>query len=181
MTEFSWAGLVAKYGKKNVTVGAVVIGVIVLGLIGNAFSKSASENAAERAIEAATGGRVDIDSDGDEVTVKTDQGTYTTTDKLPSDFPSDVPVYAGAKILGSVASAGASEGGYFVTMETSASLNDVIAWYRNEVKGKGWTVVTDANINGSLMLSATKDSRALSVTVTEEDGKTAIGLAVANQ
>jgi hypothetical protein len=181
MFKEQYGKLVARFGKRNVTIGAVIIGVIVLGLVANGVGRRAGDDAAERAIEAATGGKVHVDSNGNEVTVKTDQGTWTTANKLPDDFPSDVPVYAGAKVTGSVAAAGTAAGSHYVGLETTDALATVIAWYRSEVKAKGWTVVTDATVNGGLILSATKDSRALSVTVTGEEGKVVIGLAVANQ
>lgn len=172
--------LVAKYGKQKVMIVAVIVGLVVLGLIGRGASRNAGEEAAERIIENMTGGQVDIDADGDEVTVKTDQGTYTTADKLPADFPSDVPVYAGAKVVGSVTADGA-QGGMYVGLETTAAVDDVIAWYRSEVKARGWTVQTDATVSGSLILSATKDTRVLSVGIAQDDGTVSITLTVASQ
>jgi len=158
-------------------VGVVVAILLVAGVVSRLTQKSATE----RAIEAVTGNNADVNVDGDDVTVKTDQGTWSTSDKLPSNWPSDVPVYPGAKVTASVAGAGDQANGNYASLESSDAVAAVIAWYKKEVPGAGWTVETDAMISGSLMLSATKGERALSVTVTDEDGKVAIGLVVADK
>lgn len=163
--------------KKILTIAGVVAVLVVAGAASQWLGKSATE----RAIEAATGGNADVDVSDNNVTVKTDQGTWSTSDKLPADFPTDVPVYPGAKVQGSVASAGQDNTGHYAGLETTDALDDVIAWYKKEVKSAGWTIVTDATVNGSLILSATKDSRGLSVTVTKEGDKVVVGLVVANQ
>jgi hypothetical protein len=173
--------LVAKFGKGRVMIGAVIIGLLVIGVLSKGVGQRANDSAAERAIEAATGGKVDVDSESGEVTVKTDQGTWSTSDKLPANWPSDVPVYPGAKVTASVAGAGDQANGSYASLESSDTVAAVIAWYKKEVPGAGWTVETDAMVSGSLMLSATKSERALSVTVTAEDGNVAIGLVVANK
>jgi len=164
--------------KKKLTIIGVVVAVL---LIGGVVNRMAGKSAAERAIEAATGGSVDIDGDGDDVTIKTADGTYTGGNKMPDDFPSDVPVYPDADVQGSYSLNGASGQGFTVGLSSDDPLADVIAWYKREVAAKGWTIVADANYNGSLVLSATKDARGLNVSVSEDDGKVTIGLVVANQ
>ncbi len=164
--------------KKKLTIIGVIVAVLV---VGGALNRWMGKSAAERAIEAATGGSVDVDRDGDTVTVKTQDGTITGGNTMPENFPSDVPVYPGADVQGSYSIDGANGKGHTVGLQTNDSLADVTAWYRREVAAKGWTVVGDATYNGSLVLSATKDSRGLNVSVSEEDGTVTIGLVVANQ
>lgn len=173
--------LVAKFGKRNVTIGAVIVGVVVVGLILNGIGNKASEEAAERAIEAATGGRVDVDADDGEVTVRTEEGTWSTSAELPDDFPSDVPLYPDAEVQGSVAAAGQQGGGISVGLQTDDDLSDVTAWYKREVPAKGWTVTTDATVNGALILGASKDGRTLSVSVSGEGESVTIVLSVSSQ
>ena len=83
----------------------IVVAVVVLGglgmLVRGMFSRNIAENMAENAIERATGGKVDVDYDGDDtVTYKSDEGSFQAGENvsLPSDWPSDVPVMSGAKI-----------------------------------------------------------------------------------
>lgn len=176
--------LVAKFGKTKVMIGGVVIALLLIGWLSgsaNRMGGRVDNRIVEKAIENATGGKVKVDGNGNDVTVKTEQGTWSTSDKLPAGFPTDVPVYPNAKVQGSVASAGQDGSGNYVGLQTTDALADVIAWYKKEIVAKGWTVTTDAMVNGSLMMSATKDSRALSATVTGEDGTVTIALVVARQ
>jgi hypothetical protein len=164
--------------KKKLTIIGVVVAVLVVGGLVN---RMVGKSAAERAIEEATGGSVDIDGDGSDVTVKTADGTYTGSSKIPENFPSDVPVYSDAKVQGSYAVNGASGQGYTVALQTDDSLADVTAWYKREVVAKGWTVATEMTVEGSYILSATKDSRGLNVSVSADDDGVTIGLVVASQ
>jgi len=163
--------------KKLIIIGAVVVVLVVAG----AASRFLGKSAAERAIEQATGGNAEVNSEDGTVTVKTDQGTYSTGDKLPSDFPADVPLYPGAKVQGSVAAAGQTGGGHYVGLVTSDSLDAVAAWYKSHVVSEGWTVASDATINGTVILGATKDNRNLAVTITSSNGQVSVGLAVTAQ
>jgi hypothetical protein len=102
-------------------------------------------------------------------------------DELPGDFPSDVPVYEDATIISTVAGAGAQEGIHNVSMKSADSLADVVAWYKSEIPSKGWTVEADANYGGYQVLTATKEARSLTVSITGADGDVVISLAVTEQ
>ncbi len=135
-------------------------------------------------------GRSVSDEDGisvgesqEDVTVKTDEGTWSTSNKLPEDFPSDAPVYPDATVQGSLAAepAGEASGGHYVGLQTSASSADVVAWYKREIAAKGWAIKGTISSGESVILSATKDTRALSVTIASDGGVTSVSLVVANQ
>jgi hypothetical protein len=172
--------LTAKFGKRNVIIAMVVVGVLVLGGITRSIEHRVGNSLAERAIEASTGGKVNVDSDNGSVTVKTDQGTWSTSDKLPSDWPTDVPVYPGATVQGSVAAQGQTAG-HYVGLVTSDDAAKAIAWYKGELAAKGWKVTAEVNTAQGNMLSAEKDSRNLVVVVSAQDGKTTISLTVATK
>jgi len=158
--------------------GGVIVALLIVGGLNRLVSKSATE----RAIESATNGQVEVDSNGDNVTVKTDQGTWSTSDKLPADFPTDVPLYPGAELQGSLASAPSDgSGGHYVGLESTDAIATVVAWYKKEIVAKGWKIITDANISGSTILSAEKDTRMLSVTISEESGKVSMSIVLVNQ
>ncbi len=156
----------------------IVGGVIVLAVVAGAANRFMGKSAAEKAMEAATGGKVSVDAGSGDVTVKTDEGTWSTSDKLPADFPNDVPLYPGATVQGSVASAQQQGGGYYAGLETTDSINKVVSWYKAEVAASGWTVSTNLEVDGGLMLGGTKDTRELVVTISKQDNKVAIGLVV---
>lgn len=166
-------------GKKKLLIAVVL--VVVIGGIASAASRWMGESAAERAIRAATGGAADVDVRNGDVTVKTADGTWTTSEKLPDGFPTDVPLYPGAKVKASVAGAGQQGGGHYVTLESSASIADIGAWYKKEVVAQGWAIETDATVSGSVMIGAKKDTRNLVVTITGDGDTVAIGLVVAQQ
>lgn len=159
----------------------IVGGVIVLAVVAGAANQFMGKSAAEKAIEAATGGTVNVDSNGDDVTVKTDQGTWSTSDKLPAGFPTDVPLYPGATVQGSVAAAQQQGGGNYVGLETTDSIDKVMNWYKAEVVAKGWKVSTNLEVDGGLMIAGSKDTSDLVVTISKQDGKIAIGLVVSQK
>lgn len=163
--------------KTMMVVGAVVVVLVLAGVANRLFNKSA----AERVIESATGGKVNVDSNSGDVTVKTDQGTWSTSSKLPSDFPKDVPVYPGATVESSVAANQEQGGGQYVGLQTTDALDAVVAWYKKEVAAQGWKIETDATVQGNLILGASKDTRELSLTVASSDGKVTISLVVAKK
>lgn len=156
----------------------IVGGVVVVLLVAGAASRFVGKSAVENAIEDATGGKVNIDGNGGDITVKTDEGTWSTSDKLPSDFPADVPVYPGSKVQASVAAAQQQGGGTYAGLETTDSTDKVAAWYKTEVVAKGWTISTNLEVDGGLMIGATKDTRELVITVSKDEAKTTIGLMV---
>lgn len=159
----------------------IVGGVIVLALVAGAANRFFGKSAAEKAIEAATGGNANVDTNGNDVTVKTDEGTWSTSDKLPADFPTDVPLYPGATVQGSVASAQQQGGGHYAGLETTDSIDKVMSWYKAEVVAKGWTVSTNLEVDGGLMIGGSKDTRDLVVTISKQDNKVAIGLVVSQK
>jgi hypothetical protein len=85
---------------------------------GDDASENASENAAERAIEDATGGDADIDIDGEDVTIETSEGTFTSGQGLPDGFPSEVPLIEGEVQTGLSGSGTGSDGGFAVVVAT---------------------------------------------------------------
>ncbi|MEK7638185.1 MAG: hypothetical protein AAB375_02050 [Patescibacteria group bacterium] len=161
--------------KKTLTIAGVVVAVLVVAGAANRFL---GKSAAERAIEAATGGNADVNSDDGDVTVKTDDGTWSTSAKLPADFPNDVPLYPGAIVQGSVASAQQQGGGHYAGLEITDSIDKVMSWYKSEVPAKGWKVNASYEVDGGLMLGGTKDTRELVVTISKDGDKVAIGLVV---
>ena len=161
--------------KKTLTIIGVVVAVLVVAGAANRFL---GKSAAEKAIEAATGGNVDVGSNGEDVTIKTDQGTWSSSDKLPADFPTDVPLYPDAKVQGSVASAQQQASGHYAGLETTDSIDKVVSWYKSEVPAEGWKVSVSYEVDGGLMIGGSKDTRDLVVTISKDGDKVAIGLVV---
>jgi len=99
---------------------------------------------------------VNFDPNNENLTIKTEDGTLTfnddsgtgsiTTDQgeikygenltIPSDFPSNIPVIPGAKIV--TVSTKTEDGTAFVSFTSEKSAEEVMAYYKDELKNKGW-------------------------------------------
>src|SRR3989344_7196045 len=164
----------------------IVVAVVVLGglgmLVRGMFSRNIAENMAENAIERATGGKVDVDYDGDDtITYKSDEGSFQAGENvsLPSDCPSDVPVMSGAKISYS-GSSNPSTGapGASVTFTTSKSASEVAAYYNSELVNQGWTIDSTMNASGTTILSAKKGERTVGIYIVSSEGTTSVTIGV---
>ena len=165
---------------KKLLAGIMAAGLILTFGCGKA-AKSISEKAVEKAIEAQTGGKADVNITDGKVTVKTKDGTSSIDmsggGAIPADFPKDVYVPGSAKIMGSVN----TPDGTMVTMESSEALAKASEKYISEMKAQGWTEDANANMNGQIMLAFKKEQRTASVMLSSSDGKTQVILTVTKQ
>jgi hypothetical protein len=151
----------------------------------NEASDEASERVTEEIIEGATGGEVDIEEDGGSVTIETEEGAVTIEggegSDLPEDWPSDMPVYDGT-ITGSSSFSTPEGMSMTVTIETSDSADDVLAFYNAELQSEGWTedFSADTSEGGerAVSLVVSKDDRNGTVAISEEGGTTFVGVTV---
>ncbi|MDD5489464.1 MAG: hypothetical protein PHP25_02185 [Candidatus Moranbacteria bacterium] len=180
----------------------VIVVLLVVGLIGGYFvfrsikarvsqkiGQTIGENMLEKAIEQGTGQKADVSADGNNVSIKTDSGTFsaseTGTIKLPSDFPSDVFVPSDAKITFATSTpanlADGTKASFSVGYAVNQSVDSVANKYRDEMAKNGWTKDTEANY-GAMMISFKKGTREVLVTVSDsqgsEIGATGVSLAV---
>ena len=142
-------------------------------------SQKMGEQAVENMIESATGGQAEVDIDSDSMTVKTDEGSFSTGTSLPADFPKDAPVYPGSTVTYSGTSndqEGTTQ--FAVVLSTNDSNQQVAGYYSTELLAQGWSITSTQNVAGTTAISATKDDRTFSVAAVTEDGITSITLAV---
>lgn len=162
----------------------VLIVALALGLVG---CKSISEKVGEEIGEEIAGGIVgaDVEVDGDEVTIQTDEGEATigsTEGELPDDFPKDFPQYKGVEVESASSIASGGESTYYVNLYSDDAVKDVYEWYKSEFTDDGWTIdgdymFSDAGSGDSGMLTVSKgETTSASVTLGESDGQTQIGL-----
>ena len=82
---------------------ALVVATAAL-LVGSAgcgkIADKASEQIAERIIEKQTGGKVDIQKDGEKIKIETDEGTITGGASIPDGWPSDIPLPKDLRVIG---------------------------------------------------------------------------------
>jgi len=83
-----------------------------------------------------------------------------------------IPVYADAEDVANL--------GQFVTYSTPAAIEDVLAFYREEMTGAGWQENNDEGYSddSTAMLSFTKEGKTFRLTVTTQDNKRAVIAAI---
>ena len=139
------------------------IAVAVAALLVAPGCKKAQDAAVETAIERATGAKVDVDKDGNEMTIKTEQGEIKVataedggTVAMPADFPKDVYLPADKKLASAMDMAGMQ----MLNMTTPQELAGVSADIEKSMQGQGWkremSMQSSAN---SATLIYTKDKR----------------------
>lgn len=113
---------------------------------------------------------------------KTDAPPYA-ADKLPADWPDDVPVYEGAKVLQVITGVDTPSGKQSgATFEATAAFPDVIASYKEKLPADGWQLQADvpgiggANVGQTLL--AKKGDRNLNILFINEGAKTDIAIDV---
>ena len=168
----------------------LVIAFIALGVLGylakKAIEKSGpkiTEQLIEKGLEKGIGENVDLNLDKGNFEIKGDEGSFSASDKLPDDFPKDVPLYTGAKITSSITAKGTDDKSSSVTVSltTKDSVDKVSAFYAAELKDNSWVVDSDYTTEEGYALSASKDGRSLFVTASGNIGETSITVSVVTE
>lgn len=92
--------------------------------------------------------------------------------QLPQDYPSDLPVYPGAQPTTSMMVGGSG----LIVLSSNAPVADVLAHYREALPSQGWTVDSVSEKPGRL--SAHKESRSATISISEGKNGTEIGVAL---
>ena len=128
-----------------------VLGVVALGSLGcsgivEKAQRKVADEAAEKAIEAASGGDVEIEGE----TVRIQDGDQTLAmgagAKMPENWPSTVPVYPGAQVAMSSTDATPGSTGMMAVLQTPDAADKVVAFYKSHCAG--CTVQTEVDAAG---------------------------------
>jgi hypothetical protein len=114
---------------------------------------------------------------GKEVTLPGGGGNVkvTTGGELPSDFPSDFPIFKDANLTGTVKGEQEGQSGYFATWDTDASVQDVTNFYKDALDKEPWkTSGVFTSSEGTVITFARTDNESFGggVTVGSSDDKT---------
>ncbi|HSD12582.1 MAG TPA: hypothetical protein VLC10_03415, partial [Patescibacteria group bacterium] len=104
---------------------------------------------------------------------------------LPTSFPSDFPVAAGATATGSFASTEGGAQSFTISWDVPGTVAEVKDFYNKELVAKGWRITATSEIEGTATLvfergpqdAPRKDGGWISVST--EDGKTKVALILA--
>lgn len=135
---------------------------------------SIAENAAEKAIEGATG--VKVDQEGESIKVKTKDGEAELSggeNKIPIGFPEGL-VYKGGTIGLTTKASSEDKTHFTVTFETTDKVDKVVEFYKKAIPDSGYEVETTTEISGMHMMSFIKGegSRGQVTVQNEDSGKT---------
>lgn len=199
----------AATGNKNVKY--IIIAIVVLAIVGygakyvmgmfvmGAVNAKLSSEGVQVSGNPLTGGSYTItDKDGTTVNVDTNSGngTYNATDnkgntvtvgagaKLPDNFPSIVPVYAGGTIVTSATSQDSGKTAYTVSMTTKDSYDTVAAYYKKALAANGWKIDQSMDMSAQYsMYSAANGTQELTVMVQgdEKGGDTTVMLSTSEK
>ena len=145
----------------------IVVGVLVaMSVVGGIVTAYVGKRVVENGVGAITGGKAKVDTSNGSVTIKDKNGneTFSTSSKLPTGFPSDVPVYPSATVKVSTA---VSEGSYSVTWATGDAADKVVSYYKTELTNQGWVMKegTGIAIGSGYIGGYTKGDSELTLTI----------------
>ncbi len=135
-----------------------------------------AEKATEKAVENATG--VKVDKNGESIKIKTDKGEAEfggSDHEIPDGFPKEFPVYDGAQVSGSMKAEAEGKTSFTVTFETNDSKAEVLSFYKEALPKSGYTISATMDLGDAATISIKKGSvDAGSVSIAKSDGKTSI-------
>ena len=94
--------------------------------------------------------------------------------KLPDDYPKDVPVVSGAKIVMATSVNNADNKGSSLVLESADSFDKTVAFYKKGLADQGWKIDATIAAENMTMFTAEKDTRQLAIQVGQSDGKCSV-------
>ncbi|HWL43510.1 MAG TPA: hypothetical protein VNQ73_11250 [Ilumatobacter sp.] len=152
---------------------------LVASLTGCGGGDDQGTGAVERMIERAAGGDADITIDGDSGSFRldSDEGSvdFSTSGRLPDDWPADVALPDGLAITSSSSIDGGASGHMIAVSGTAAlTLDEFDAFYRQALDGWSEALRTTSDLDGSPTLNVVyqQGTRSLAVGGVSHDGGT---------
>lgn len=157
---------------------AFLFGLLSLALgIGCSRSKTiATPNGDVRVEENGKSGQSTVTftgKEGEKLTISSEGG------KVPEDYPKDVPVVSGARVVMSTSTSNAGQSGTSLVLESTDSQDKVLAFYKKGLADNGWKLETTISQPDITIIAASKDKRNLSLQIGSSEGKTSVTQVVA--
>lgn len=154
--------------KKIITLAAIIIITpLILTGCGKSISEQIGEKIAEESLKTTTGQDVDINTEDESVSFKTEDGEMQYSGegeaKIPEGLPEDLIIASDAKIL---FSSSASEG-LSVSYTTNDSKDTIYNQYLNHLTNSGWSKEMELNTGTGYSLSFTRNIQQLSLTISD--------------
>jgi hypothetical protein len=169
--------------KKIAFLAFVVLSAVTLSACtpGKTVNEKISEEIVEKTLEGQTGAKVDVDSQGKNITIKSDDGQvqYSAGGEvdLPQNFPRELIVVDDAKVI--LASSG--EGNSAISYVTNFEHEIVKQKYVGGLAGQGWKKEMEVDAGSGIMLTFRKETMSVVINVGEnanndQPGKTLVNV-----
>jgi len=162
-------------------IGAIIL-VIIVGWIGSSIAGYIMRKGIETAIQASTGVKTTINSDGTG-TYSNSQGSLTVSkNTMPASWPSDAPgQYPGSTIsFAGAANQSAGKAEAEVSMNTNDSSDTVVSYYKNALAADGWTIVQSGVYGPQNVIAAKKGASQMEIEAVAAGQQTTITLVLGN-
>ncbi|MFZ2188242.1 MAG: hypothetical protein WAV73_01615 [Candidatus Moraniibacteriota bacterium] len=132
--------------KQKIAIGVVAF-IAMLALSG--CGPNVGEKIMEKAIESQTGGKVNVNANNGEMTIKSKEGDIsasgTGSATLSADFPKDIYIAPDAQIMVSLANG--QNKSYSAVYTTGMTASEIYAKYQEDLALKGWAIEPQTEIN----------------------------------
>jgi hypothetical protein len=125
-------------------------------------------------------GNVTIAGNNEHMVVKSADGNATVDINANgiarANMPDFAPLYPGAKVTSSISGDNSRDGttGAMVMFTVAAAPADVIAFYKQKADAAGLPQTMSADVNNTVMFSATKDKKTITVSATKSNDTTQV-------
>ena len=154
-------------------VGLLIVSGIALTIAGKVLFSKVGLGLIQKGIESKTGMKVDTKEGRMTLKdAKTGSEVNVGEGKIPEGFPTDFPIYPGAKATGSLSGSEKEKGkGFWLVFSSADAVEKVAAFYDEKLKSSGWETGKSLNYGAVRSWEVKKGDLAGNVTVTEGDNK----------
>lgn len=104
--------------------------------------------------------------------------------RIPSSFPTDVPIPEGVKVTSTLSSdAGKADDSHWLTLSTSLPYEQVTQFYTSKLKENGWSIDNTVTVGDGTTLTFKKNSRVGSISIgrKKDDSETTVVIILGNE
>jgi len=156
----------------------VFLVLLAMSLLTTLYScKKAAEKSSEKMIEKSLGDDASVDIDDEKVTIKTDEGTFTSdaTSKIwPKDIPDEIPQFDHGNIVNVTTQNMDDSNNWVVIFEEVPG--SAIEKYKADLKSKGFKINFVTTVGAGGHLAAEKDNIIVSVMSGEGNAAVSVGV-----
>ncbi|MEZ5311178.1 MAG: hypothetical protein R2735_11405 [Microthrixaceae bacterium] len=136
--------------RKVSLISAAVAVTLVLAPACSKVAEKAGEKASEKLVESESGGNADVDIKDDGVDIKTDDGTFSSTNKIPKEWPEDIPVPDDFTVAGGSTTSQGDSMMVIVVGTSKTSFDDLKAYFKGSLSDWDEVSATEVNIGEPL-------------------------------